>query len=64
MLPGLAGRFFAPLGLAYVLAILASLAVAMIVTPALCMLLFRQRTQPGDAEPCMTPGHALAAPAL
>ena len=49
MLPGLAGRFFAPLGLSYVLAILASLAVAMIVTPALCMLLFPKTATAADA---------------
>lgn len=49
-LPGLAGTFFRPLALSYMLAIAASLAVALTVTPALSLILLR--VQPGeDHEP-------------
>lgn len=41
-LDGLAGTFFRPLALSYILAVTASLGVALIVTPALCLMLLSQ----------------------
>jgi CzcA family heavy metal efflux pump len=46
-----AGRLFGPLGLAYVLATLASLAVALTVTPALCAVLIDLEHLPAQDPP-------------
>ena len=50
-LDGLAGAFFRPLALAYVLAILASLLVALTVTPALSYMLLTGRARRPAARP-------------
>lgn len=47
---GIHGKLFAPLGLAYILATLVSLAVALTVTPAMALALFHRRL-PTRAEP-------------
>lgn len=50
-LSGVAGKLFAPLGLAYIAAILASLLVAITVTPALSLLLLGGRNLPAGDPP-------------
>ena len=49
LLDGLAGSFFRPLALSYVLAILASLFVALTVTPAMSLLLLPKHAQAREA---------------
>lgn len=51
MLSGLQGAFFAPLATAFILATLASLGVAVIVTPALSLILLRNARLPEEPGP-------------
>ncbi|HDY85659.1 hypothetical protein LCGC14_0899520, partial [marine sediment metagenome] len=50
-LSGVAGRMFQPLGEAYILAIFASLVIALTVTPALCHILLTRWGDLSDKEP-------------
>ncbi len=50
-LSGVAGKLFAPLGYAYIAAILASLLVALTLTPALCYLMFTHGKLESDDPP-------------
>lgn len=49
-LPGIEGRLFTPLGIAYVVSILASLLTSITVTPVLSYYLFSGRVHSGDRE--------------
>ncbi|MFT7228709.1 MAG: CzcA family heavy metal efflux pump [Methylophilaceae bacterium] len=50
-LSGVAGKLFAPLGLAYITAIMASLIVALTITPALCYLLLGKAKLESEDSP-------------
>lgn len=50
-LGGVAGKLFAPLGIAYISAILASLVIALTLTPALCYLMLGNARLDGEVPP-------------
>ncbi len=50
-IPGLAGSFFRPLAVAYALAVLSSMLVALVVTPALSLLLLPRSRLPHEDPP-------------
>ncbi len=50
LLPGLAGRIFSPLGVAYIASVLASLVVSITVIPALCYFMLVRRDEKHEGE--------------
>ena len=63
-LSGVEGRIFAPMGLAYLLSILASTAVALTLTPALCAILLANRRLPSTETWLERKTHQMYRPAL
>ena len=55
LLPGLSGSFFRPLALAYALALLASMIVALTLTPAMSLILFRSEKSLAHRESPFVP---------
>jgi CzcA family heavy metal efflux pump len=53
-LTGLEGKIFSPLGYSYIVAIVASLFVALTVTPAMCMMLLANQSNLSTEEPLMS----------